>query len=165
LIVIADAGPIIHLSRIGRIDLLPILYERLLIPAAVYAEVIQSGRGLTGSRELEGAPWVEIVEEVPDPEMLARLRSRIDAGEAAAICVAHDRRADLILSDDREARALALENGFRVQGTLGILLEAKQRGHVSHLSPLLRELKAKKTWLSESLIRAVLRQAGEIGSE
>jgi uncharacterized protein len=165
LIVVADAGPIIHLSRIGRIDLLPVLYGHLLIPLVVYDEVVHTGRGLTGSAELKGAAWAEIVKDAPDPEMLSRLRSRVDAGEAAAICLAYDRRADLILSDDREARELVRESGFQVQGTLGILMEAKQRGHVSSLSPLLRELKAKGTWLSENLIREVLLQVGEIEPE
>jgi len=161
-IVVADAGPIIHLSRIGQVDLLPALYERLLIPPSVYEEVVQAGRGHAGSVELEDAPWAEVVEHIPDAEVFASLRSRVDAGEAAAICLACDRQADLILSDDREARALARESGLQVQGTLGILLEAKRRGYVSRLVPLLRELKAKGTWLSESLIREVLRQAGEI---
>jgi uncharacterized protein len=165
LIVVADAGPIIHLSRIGRIDLLPALYGHLLIPVLVYHEVVHKGRGLTGSVELQAAAWAETVEHTPDPEMFSRLRSRIDAGEAAAICLAYDRRADLILSDDREARELARESGFQVQGTLGILMEAKRHGHISRLSPLLRELKAKRTWLSEHLIREVLRQVGEVESE
>lgn len=165
MIVVADAGPIIHLSRIGQIDLLPALYERLLVPVAVYEEVVQAGRGFAGSEELEGAAWADVVEHIPDAEMFSRLRSRVDPGEAAAICLAYDRRADLILSDDREARELAREHGFQVQGSLGILVEAKKRGHISHLSPLLRELKAKRTWLSEKLIQEVLRQVGEIELE
>ena len=57
MIVVSDAGPIIHLSLIGRIDLLPILYGRVLIPDLVYREVVQAGEGLPGSSELRDAEW------------------------------------------------------------------------------------------------------------
>jgi predicted nucleic acid-binding protein len=145
LIVVADAGPIIHLSRVGYIDLLPTLYGRLLIPTPVYHEVVHAGRGLPGSAELEGAPWADLVAHDPSSEMFARLTSRLGAGEAAAICLAADRNAGLILSDDGEARGLAQKMGFQVIGTLGILAEGKRRGELPHLAPLLRDLKAKGT--------------------
>jgi predicted nucleic acid-binding protein len=164
LIVVADAGPIIHLSRVGHIDLLPAIYGRLLIPNPVYHEVVEAGKGLAGSAELEEASWADFVPHDPASEMFARLTPRLGAGEAAALCLSADRDADLILSDDGEARALARKMGFQVIGTLGILAEGKRRGELSHLAPLLRDLKAKGTWLSEALIERVLRAAGEIDS-
>jgi uncharacterized protein len=161
-IVVADAGPIIHLSRVGCLDLLPALYGRLLIPSSVYDEVVQAGTGLAGSAELKGAAWADLVPHDSSSAMFAHLRSRLDVGEAAAICLATERHADLILSDDREARDVAREMKFPIKGTLGILIEGKQRGDVTHLTPLLHDLKAKGTWLSEALIQEVLRKVGEI---
>jgi len=53
--VVADSGPIIHLSMIGASRWLGQLYERVLVPATVYQEVVDHGRGLPGSRELAEA--------------------------------------------------------------------------------------------------------------
>jgi len=60
-IVVSDAGPIIHLSLVGRIDLLPSLYGQILIPDLVFKEVAQDGEGLTGSSELRNAEWAQLV--------------------------------------------------------------------------------------------------------
>jgi predicted nucleic acid-binding protein len=160
-IVISDAGPIIHLSLIGRLDLLPSLYGRVLIPGLVYREVVETGEDLPGSSELRDAAWAEQVEHDPEAVLFKLLRSELDPGEAAAICLAVEKEAALVLSDDRQARLLAQSLGFQVVGTLGILVEGKRRALVSELAPLLLDLKAKGVWLSTSLIQEVLSAVGE----
>lgn len=45
MIVVADAGPIIHLSLLGKIDLLPSLHGRIVVPdlrASLSAELWES---------------------------------------------------------------------------------------------------------------------------
>jgi uncharacterized protein len=160
-LVIADAGPLIHLSLIGRIDLLPTLYGRIVIPGLVYQEVVTAGEGLAGSREVREAEWIEVVEHDPKAELFRLLRAQLDPGEAAAIWLATNRKAELILSDDRQARLAAERLGFKIQGTLGILVEAKRHGLLPILAPLVSQLREKGVWLSRELIDRTLWEAGE----
>lgn len=47
--VVSDAGPLITLSRAGYLDLLPVLFGQIIVPHAVYAEVIDIWKRSTGS--------------------------------------------------------------------------------------------------------------------
>lgn len=161
MIVVADAGPIIHLSLIGRIDLLPALYGRILVPELVYQEVVGQGTDLPGSAELDRAAWADRVDADTDSDLFGVLRAHLDPGESAAICVAVERGADLILSDDRPARLAATRLGIEVKGTLGILVEAKRRGRVEKIAPALAALKRGGTWLSDGLVERILADVGE----
>jgi uncharacterized protein len=160
-IVVADAGPLIHLSLVGKLELLPLLYGRILIPDLVYQEVVQKGEGLAGSTEIRTADWVDIIPHDSAAHLFRLLRAEIDPGEAAAIWLAVEQQAEWVLSDDRQARWSAERLGFKVRGTLGILAEAKRRGLLSRIAPFLHELKAQGVWLSEGLIEKVLRSLGE----
>jgi predicted nucleic acid-binding protein len=61
-----------------------------------------------------------------DPSLRA-----LDPGERAAIILAEEIHADLLLIDDREGVAAAREKGFRVAGTLTVLAMAGERGLLS----------------------------------
>jgi predicted nucleic acid-binding protein len=161
LIVVADAGPIIHLSLIGHLDLIPALFGRVVVPRRVYEEVVRSEGGMPGSDELRNATWADLHEGDVRPELVRLLESHLDFGEAAAIALALDLGADMVLSDDRQARLAAERLELRVRGTLGILLEARRQGRIPELAPLLNELRSKGVWLSGKLIEGVLREAGE----
>jgi predicted nucleic acid-binding protein len=160
-IVVADAGPIIHLSLVGRIDLLPSLFGRLLVPETVYREVVETGEGLPGSAELREADWFERAPHDPRADLFRLLRAQLDPGEAAALWLAASRKAALVLSDDRQARVAAESLGIAVRGTVGLLVQAKRQGHLSEISPLLLDLKGRGAWISDKLIERVLREVGE----
>ena len=70
LVVIADVGPILALSIVGRLDVLGQLFGKVLVPEAVYGEVVIQGRGRPGALELAQASWVERVTVVPPPDAL-----------------------------------------------------------------------------------------------
>jgi predicted nucleic acid-binding protein len=73
-IVVADAGPLIHLSLLGRIDLLPALYDRILIPDLVHQEIVQAGEGMAGASEVKNASWIETVPHEPEADLFRLLR-------------------------------------------------------------------------------------------
>jgi hypothetical protein len=50
LIVVSDTSPILNLARIGRLELLPALYHHVIIPSAVYDELVASKRDLPSAR-------------------------------------------------------------------------------------------------------------------
>ena len=70
-------------------------------------------------------------------------------------------QADLLLVDERRARAIAKQLGFPIAGTLGVLLEAKHRGYVPLLRSLLETLQECNIRLSPALIEKILQLAGE----
>lgn len=86
----------------------------------------------------------------------------VHRGEAEAIALAADLRADVILIDEQEWRDLALEAGLSIVGVLGILLKAKRGGHISAVKPEIQALRAKaRFFLSSSLEATILNSVGE----
>jgi len=78
-LVISDASTLIHLAGIGRLALLKEIYEKIVIPAAVWAEVVEQGRGRSGAMEVEvarQAGWIEVLSPTNEPLVLDTLRSR-----------------------------------------------------------------------------------------
>lgn len=138
MIVVADASPLILLSQLGQLELLPVLYEQVIVPEAVFAEVVEEGLGLPGSRELADSAWVDRVKAVPEDPLVRSLRGSLGAGEAEALALASSVDADLVLMDERPGRRAARRLGLNVRGTVGVLLEAKQEGLVAEIGPYWR---------------------------
>ncbi len=159
-IVVSDSSPLIHLSQIGRLNLLKEFFGELLIPPAVYREVVVEGRGRPGSREVEEASWIRVV-EIRNKHLKRVLQLLLDEGEAEAIALALEVNASLVLLDDREARLQAKRLGLRVTGTLGILLRAKKLGLIESLREELSKLKETGFRISKNLEEEILRAAGE----
>ncbi len=157
--VVSNTTPVIALSVIGRLNLLRDLYSEVLIPPAVYSEIMAGGGKRTGATELLHASWIRTV-SLRDPRH-ATLLVDLDRGEAEAIALAMELDADLLLIDERLARRYALRVGLTITGSLGVLLKAKERGLVPELSPLIQELRRNKIRLGEDVVLQALRLAGE----
>src|ERR1019366_2332553 len=130
-LVIADTGPVNYLILIGHIDVLPALFEKVILPAVVRDE-LKHRKAPPAVQQWIAAPpsWVEVrqtanVMDASDPSHVT-----LDAGEEAAIALAVELRAELILMDDRDGVLVARSKGFRVAGTLGILSMAAERSLV-----------------------------------
>lgn len=161
MIVVADAGPLIHLSQVRLLDLLPTLYGKVVVPDLVFSEVVREGDTLPGSADLRAAGWIERAAHDPRVPLFQLLRAQLDSGEAAALSVAVERQATLVLSDDRPARSAAEQLGLSVKGTLGLLVEAKRRGLIREVAPVVTELRSRGLWLSARLVERILAEAGE----
>jgi predicted nucleic acid-binding protein len=126
-LVISDTGPINYLVLIGHIDILPVLFEKVIMPVAVLDELTDQDAPPSVQAWIASPPvWIE-VEENPassDDALLAQL----DDGERAAITLAAALHAELLLMDDREGVIAARLRGLAVTGTIGILNMAAQRG-------------------------------------
>ena len=125
MIVISDTGPINYLILIGHIDILPALFEKVILPSVVREE-LTAAPALVRTWIASPPPWVE-VRTVTDFRPDTSLRN-LDAGEENAIALALELHADLILMDDREGVAAARSRGLTATGTLGILGLAAQQG-------------------------------------
>lgn len=94
MIVVSNASPLINLARIGDLDLLRRLYGEVVIPEAVWDEVVVSGAGQPGATEVAQATWIQ--KQAPGNRALIQvLRQDLDAGEAEAVALAVERTADL----------------------------------------------------------------------
>jgi uncharacterized protein len=161
LIVISDTSPILNLARIGRPELLPALYHQVIIPPAVHEELIASKRDLPPAIDLASEPWLTVA--TPKNQAKVReLREDLDPGEAEAIVLAIERRADLLLVDERRARRVATSAGLTVTGLLGTVARAKRAGLISLAKPVLDELvQTARFWIGPELYQEVLHALGE----
>jgi predicted nucleic acid-binding protein len=157
--VVCDASTLIALARIGQLDILRRVGARVMVPMAVYDEVVVQGK--PGADEMREAPWIE-PHEVADRDVVARLRAILDAGESEAIALAQEIKADVIILDDEEARSTARAEGLRVIGLLAFLILAKERGIISHVRPLLDALRRESVFIGDALYHHILRQADEL---
>ena len=84
-----------------------------------------------------------------------------DAGEAAAIQMAIEQQADLLVIDDKKGRRVAKMKGLAIVGTGGLLLAAKKAGLLREIAPILEKLIAGGYRLSTALRDQLLKIAGE----
>jgi predicted nucleic acid-binding protein len=98
-VVVADTGPLNYLTLIDAIDLLPKLFDRIMVPAAVYDELTNDGTPAVVRAWIAQVPsWLE-VNPNPDRSIDNTLATSLDEGERAAIVLAGIVGADLILMD------------------------------------------------------------------
>jgi len=160
-IVISNTSPLINLAVIGKLDLLRQLYGTIVIPQAVHYEIAVIGAGQPGADQVERLDWIETV-RVAGRAMVASLRLEVDEGEAEAIALASELEADLLLLDERRGRVVASRLGLKFVGLLGVLVEAKQRGFVSTIRPIMDDLiKNAGFWIRQELYDRVLQVADE----
>jgi predicted nucleic acid-binding protein len=156
-LVVADTGPLNYLILIGAVDLLPKLFEHILIPAAVYAELSHvNAPELVRAFAAEQPAWLEVR---PNPQRNNDdvEDANLDEGELAAIKLATSIGADLILMDDRAGVAAAYRHGLAATGTLGVLDIAARRGLID-LATALARLKATNFRYRPEILDALLVQ-------
>lgn len=139
--VVCNSTVLIALSRIGHLWILERLFGNILIPLAVYDDVVVKGARKPGAKDVAEAKWIH-VQAVKDEEQVEYLSSILHRGEAEAIVLAEEIKAELIILDDDHARRIANSRGLNLTGTLTTLLRAKQKGLISHLNILFAQLKS-----------------------
>ena len=158
--IVADTGPLIAFARLGQLDLLHQVVESLVIPDAVYAELVGRGHDRPGAAEVEHGGWMHR-RAVTDRDAVANLPRVLHAGEREAIVLAQEINAQLLI-DEQRGRDIALARGCAVIGILRIFAEAKYRGLIPAVRPLVEALLAIGYWIDEErVIRPFLQEMGE----
>jgi predicted nucleic acid-binding protein len=162
--VLSNAGPLIALGKLNRLDLLSGLFNQVQIPRAVYDEVVTQGlvRGapevLTVRLFWQRRQWPII--DVPETLLSAYAPPVVlDPGETEVLALAQSLAEPLVLLDDEVARAEARRVKLRLCGTLGILVRAYREGLVSldQAELLIREIAARPDiWIAAKLCDQVL---------
>jgi predicted nucleic acid-binding protein len=152
--VVSDSTPLIHLSAMGRLDLLEVLFREILIPQEVYEEVVLHGGDRPGSAEVREADWISRC-HVTNKAVLQALQATLGAGEAACIALASSISADVVILDDKLARLHALSQGLGITGTVGILLKCAERG-ILNFEAAMQELLATGFRLSTQEVKRIM---------
>ena len=161
MIVVCDSSPIINLAIIGELHLIPAIFKKVIIPTAVYNEIVITGSGLPGSSEIQNADWIE-VKSYTDNVLMTQLRKSLHLGEAAAITISLENQAELLLIDENAGRTVAIAYGLTVLGTLGILLRAKSIGLIPSVQQLMDKLMVDaRFFVSATVYARILSIAGE----
>mgnify|MGYP006282779847 CR=1 FL=1 len=159
--IVSNTTPLIGLASIRRFDLLRKLFSEVHIPHAVYDEAVVAGREEGGAkREVSSASWIE-TSRVQDRLAVEVLLDELDRGEAETIVLARELNADWVLMDEKRGRRKLSQLGMRKLGTLGVLLKAKEVGILQRIRPDVERLRSQGFSISQPVVDAVLKQAGE----
>ena len=132
MIVVSDTTPLISLLKIDRIDLLEKLFGQVLIPQAVFDELTADVRFELEAEQIRQKQFIK-VKAVRNSES-ARILKRatgLDQGESEAIILTDEQNADVLLMDEAKGRAVSFQMGFRIMGTIGILMAAYEENELT----------------------------------
>jgi uncharacterized protein len=159
--VVSNSSPLILFSRAGLLNLLAQLFAEVMVPQAVFDEVVTEGSGHQGAADIATATWLRR-QPLADHMLAEGLVGRLGRGEAEAIALAMELEGKLpLLIDDRLGRKLAQERGLHVVGSAGILVRAKQLKLIPEVTPILDELLSLGLYLSDAARLEILAIAGE----
>ena len=163
-LVVSDTSTLIHLAKIGRLCLLKEIYGRIIVPPAVWREVVEQGRDRAGATEVDQAHqagWIDVLTPT-DTALLRLLKRDLDDGESEVIALAIEQQASLTLLDESDARTIADLYGLTKTGVIGILIRARQQGHIRSLKTELdRLLQQGSFWIEKTLYDRALGAVGE----
>jgi len=149
MLVVSDTTPLNYLVQIEHETILPALFGFVLVPSQVILELRHSQTPRPSRDWAHRLPdWVHIQDE--DPSEFPSL----DPGEAAALSLAINAKADAFLADDEEARSAARQMDIRIIGTLGVLGEAHKAGLLDFEEAVAR-LRKTKFYLTEAVVAEV----------
>jgi predicted nucleic acid-binding protein len=156
---VLDAGPLLFLARLGRLDLLLLGADQIYVPVAVLAEIRRKPDPALEPIQAVLKTWLT---ECPliNPDLL-KLLPDLGAGEREVIIQALERKVTSVVMDDLDARRVARRLGLEPIGTVGLLLAAKKRGIILSLKAELDRLAGMGFWISQALRTEALKEAGE----
>ena len=158
MLVVADSSPLIVLINIQHVDILPRLFGEVIIPPEVSAELTLSNRPEPVRTFITSPPrWLlqqspSVVKPIP----------MLHPGEVAAISLALEIHADLLLIDEVRGRKAAAAQGIRFTGTIAVLEQAADKGLVD-LEDAFERIKKTDFWISHELLDVRLKLHRERG--
>ncbi len=156
-----NASPVIALAKIDHLHLLERIGSQVQVPETVFHELLAKP-GMETDRILAAArSFLHVVSTPPPiPAAVAAAIRPLDPGEAVVIALAISAGAVALL-DDAAGRRVARALDIPCMGFAGLLLTAKQRGHIELVVPLLLQARSAGYWLSDDLIETARKLASE----
>lgn len=154
MIVVADTSPLNYLVLIGQIEILPKMFGSVILPRAVYEELLAPSAPEEVRAWLDRLPtWIEVrtASKGSDPSL-----GNLGVGEREAILIAEEIRADQLIMDDQRGRREARKRGIQAVGTLSVL-QAAARAGLLDLSTALERLQRTNFFMSPRLVAETLK--------
>jgi uncharacterized protein len=162
MVVVADTSPLTALLHLNQIQLLVDLYQSVYIPTSVASEMkelIPFGYDISFLNDHSNY----IIRTPNDVELIKELSTVLDPGEAEAIALAKELKADLLLIDEKIGKEIAGRANIKCKGVIGLLIDAKAAGLIFQLKPLLDDLVSNlKFRISQTIYNLALEKAGEV---
>jgi hypothetical protein len=159
---IADTSALSALCRIGRLEILRWRFLSVLVPHAVRMELeAADDKDLIGMIDQAcEAGWMRVAD--PSTSDWQAPVSRLGPGETAALALAFAMPEAVLLMDESRGRRAARMLGLTTTGVLGLLMWAKQAGHLDSLAQAIHELRTKDSFfIGPELLRQALTEVGE----
>lgn len=157
MLIVADSSALVALAACQALDILPKLFDDTKVPQAVYDEVVEPGKSHSSTLETFLKDHVVSV----DSSQFVFNAGGLGQGEIEAMALYKQLPADILLIDDRRARAIAEHNNIQCIGALGLLLLAKHKGVIERISPHVEKLRNSSIHYGEALLGRVIQLAEE----
>jgi predicted nucleic acid-binding protein len=161
MIIVSNTSPLSSLAKIDRSILLQQIYSQIIIPQAVYNELLDIRAGEKVTSAIQNASWITSRQAI-DSRLVSHLEENLDRGEAEVIALAVELNADRLIIDERLGRREAKALGLSITGVLGVLLIAKKRGAIANVKEEIDRLISESAFrVSDRLYRSILQEVGE----
>ncbi len=157
MIIVADASPLVALAICNCLEILDKLFGEVKVSRTVYEEVI-----------VRDKPGADILKDYLSGKIIDIDLSRfmidgnsLDKGELSSIALYKHLEADYLLIDEKAGRRIAKLNNIKIVGSLGVLIEAKQKGIVRSIKPHIETLSSSKIYFNSSLLAHALKINGD----
>lgn len=148
-VIIADTSCLILPDKIGELNLLFKTFGQIIVTQEIADEF---------KKELPD--WFRI-KNSSNKTYQKILEASLDKGEASAIAFAVEQTDCLLIIDDYKGRKYAEQLGIKITGTLGVIINAKLKGHIKSVKPLLDKIKKTDFRLTPELEKRTLEKSNE----
>ena len=160
MIIVSDTSPLVCLLHLNQINLLKDLFVNVIIPTAVFNELIKAK--IINENFLQTNFFIQ-VKTPADKRKVEELMLILDEGESEAIVLSIELKTDLLLIDEAPGREIAIQYGIPIKGILGVLLQAKERKLINKVKPLIDRLQTEINFrINNNLLRKILIEANEL---
>lgn len=157
--IIADSSPLIILLKSDLEHILPGLFDEIIVPEAVWQEVLSGKENDTAQRKLPLLSWIT---RTPAASLNESVKNyNLGKGETEALSLALEISASGVILDDFAARKCARNLHIPFVGTGGLLISAKQRKLIPSVSESLEKVQREGLWLSDIIVKMLKEKAGE----
>ncbi len=159
--IVSNSTPLINFAAIGRLDILESLFSTVSIPPAVEHELLARGHRYPSAAGIQRAAFI-VRHDISNVMLRDALLMDLDIGEAEAITLALESKAELLLLDEIAGRMTAESYRLVFTGSIGCLIEAKRAGIISAVKPLLDAMRQDAHfWVNSRLYAKILAEHGE----
>jgi len=156
---IVDSSPLIVLLKSDLENILHELFEEIIVPEAVWQEVLAGKEDDIAKQKLSHLAWAKRTAEINSTEIIKNYN--LGKGETSVLNLALTITESRVLLDDYAARKCAKALNLQSLGTAGLLILAKRKNLISSVSEAVEKVRFSGLWLSDEITKLIKERAGE----